>query len=354
MARQSKQMTTDKQPYRILAIDGGGVRGVIPAIWLDRLEKELGAPLNQYFDLVVGTSTGSLLACAVATGMSMQEAANIYRDSAGIVFPQGEGRFWENAKRFVTKRFAGPQYPSDGLQATLKEVFGDREFGDCEIPAMVTTYNLLNRRALMLKSWRSDHKHLPMWEVCAASSSAPTFFPAHVMRVGIADLPLVDGGVVAASPAASALTEAIRINRDEGIDISLDDYVVVSLGTGVSTRHISIEEGLSWGPWDWAIPLFDIVFDGNRQAVNYMCRNLLRQDNYIRVQVRLDAPSSDMDNSEPSNMNALAATAQNYLAQDEGKQMLQRIVDKLRTTVPEGGASVHTLRPTDPFSGQAG
>lgn len=343
---------TDK-PYRILAIDGGGVRGLIPAIWLARLEKELGQPLNRYFDLVVGTSTGSLLACAVANGTPMAETAQIYIDRAAQVFPQGDGRFWDNAKRFVTQRFAGPQYKADGLQTTLKDVFNDKQFGDCKIPTMVTTYNLLNRRALMLKSWRGDHGSLPMWEVCAASSSAPTFFPAHVMRVGVADLPLVDGGVVAASPAASALTEAIRLNREEGLERSMDDYVMVSLGTGVSTRHISIEEGLSWGPWDWAIPLFDIVFDGNRQAVNYMCRNLLTPENYIRVQVRLDAASSDMDNADPTNINALAAIAQNYMAQDEGKHTIERIVKKLQSCSPDTAGQVHTLRPSDPFTGQA-
>lgn len=343
---------TDR-PYRILAIDGGGVRGLIPAIWLARLEKELGHPINRYFDLVAGTSTGSLLACAVANGTSMEETAKIYIDRAAQVFPQGDGRFWQNAKRFVTQRFSGPQYKADGMQTTLKDVFNERKFGECKIPTMVTTYNLLNRRALMLKSWRTDHADLPMWEVCAASSSAPTFFPSHVMRVGMADLPLVDGGVVAASPAAAALTEAIRLNREEGTGRNLDDYVVVSLGTGVSTRHISIEEGLSWGPWDWAIPLFDIVFDGNRQAVNYMCRNLLLAENYIRVQVRLDAASSDMDNADATNINALAAVAQNYMAQDEGKQTFARMIEKLESTMPDGGARVRALRPSDPFTGQA-
>lgn len=346
-------MTSGKKPYRILAIDGGGVRGLIPAIWLSKIEQELGKPLNNYFDLVVGTSTGSLLACAVATGTPMKEAAQIYIDRAAQVFPQSDGRFWQNAKRFVTQRFAGPQYGAEGLQTTLKDVLGDRNFGECKIPTMVTTYNLLNRKALMLKSWRTDHAALPMWEVCAASSSAPTFFPAHVMRVGVADLPLVDGGVVAASPAASALTEAIRLDRDNGEPRSLDDYVMVSLGTGVSTRHISIEEGLSWGPWDWAIPLFDIVFDGNRQAVNYMCRNLLTPDNYIRLQVRLDAASSDMDNSDPTNINALAAVAQNYMVQDGGKQTIARVVEKLESCLSEKTSQVRELRPSDPFTGQA-
>lgn len=341
------------KPYRILAIDGGGVRGLIPALCLARIEKELGQPINRYFDLVVGTSTGSLLACAVANGVSMEETAQLYIDRAAQVFPQGEGRFWQNATRYVTRRFAGPQYSAEGLQTTLKDAFGDKPFGDCQIPTMVTTYNLLNRRALMMKSWRNDHAKLPMWEVCTASSSAPTFFPAHTMRVGVADLPLVDGGVVAASPAASALTEAIRLNREEGHDLSLDDYVLISFGTGVSTRHISIDEGQSWGPWDWAIPLFDIVFDGNRQAVNYMCRNLLTPENYIRVQMRLDAASSDMDNSDPVNINALAAIAQNYMAQDGGKHTINRIVEKLRSCSVKSGGQVRTLRPTDPFTGLA-
>ncbi len=158
---------------------------------------------------------------------------------------------------------------------------------------------------------------------------------------------------MAASPAASALTEAIRLDRDNGEPRSLDDYVMVSLGTGVSTRHISIEEGLSWGPWDWAIPLFDIVFDGNRQAVNYMCRNLLTPDNYIRLQVRLDAASSDMDNSDPTNINALAAVAQNYMVQDGGKQTIARVVEKLESCLSEKTSQVRELRPSDPFTGHA-
>ena len=97
-----------------------------------------------------------------------------------------------------------------------------------------------------------------MWEVCKASSAAPTYFPAHILNLGGADVPLIDGGVFANNPTAGAIAEGVRINKALGnAGHDLDEFVVASFGTGEATRPIEAKQALQWGALEWAVPIVD-------------------------------------------------------------------------------------------------
>lgn len=316
--------------YRILSIDGGGVRGLIPAIWLEKLENELGEPLYKHFDLIVGTSTGSILAASIAAGQPASQAVAFYQQHAATVFPPQIASNLLGRLREWYRRLQHPKHSPDGLAQVLEQVFDSLTLADLKTPTMLTTFNLLNRRALMLKSWQPLHNHLKVADVCRASSAAPTFFPAHELDIGHARLPLIDGGVVAGSPSSVGLTEAVRLNRMHDRHQSLDQYLVVSLGTGVTNNPITAEQGKTWGLRHWAAPLFDIVFDGSRQVADYHCRHLLGPERYFRLQTRLEGMAEEFDDASPENMNAVAALAEHWLQQPEGREKIANLVVALK------------------------
>lgn len=323
---------SDNETFRILSLDGGGIRGLITAVWLDALEKKLGGPVAGRFDLIAGTSTGSILACGLSKGLRAQDIIDLYVKRGREVFPAFRKRIWDRVGRTLTQGLSAPKYKPKGLTRALQDVFGQTRFGDLAIkPTLVTSYNTLTRTAVVFKNNKPEHAQLPVWEICTASSSAPTYFPAHVMKLGQAASPLVDGGVVANNPTACAVAEglAIQKQRPEGQRIPLARFVVASFGTGQATRPITAKDAKEWGALEWAIPIIDVLFDGASDATDYIARQMLLEDHYFRIQTRLDKAFDDMDNAQEDNLNALINQAQNHLDAEGGNQQLEALVKML-------------------------
>lgn len=318
--------------FRILCLDGGGIRGLITAIWLEALEQRLGGTLRHHFDLIAGTSTGAILACAVSAGMESKQIIDLYQRRGGEIFPGVGNRLWNRAKRTLGQGASAPKYDSRPLESNLRAVFGDLSFGDLHVvPTLVSAYNTLSREALVFKNSRTEFRSLPVWELCMASAAAPTYFPAHVMRVQNVKMPLIDGGVFANNPTACAIAEAVRVQASlpEGDRAGLDDFVVASFGTGSSTRPIGISDALEWGALEWAIPIIDVLFDGAADSVDYIASQLVAPDHYFRLQVPLHEAFDDMDDASTTNLNALANSAMGYLRTGGGDRQLDALAKLL-------------------------
>jgi len=327
-----KKAANKQKAYKILSLDGGGIRGLMSAVWLKRLQEKLSKPLNQYFDLVAGTSTGALLACGISKGISIDSIIDLYIDKGELVFPHNSSRLWERATRLFTEGVSGPKFDGTGLDEVLKETFHTSTFGSLKIkPTIITAYDVLGREAVVFKNNKEEHQKLKVWEICRASSAAPTFFPAHVMKIKEADLPLVDGGVVATNPTACAIAEAVKLNTsgESGPNIPLDKFIVASFGTGESTRSISIEEAKTWGPFEWAVPLVNIVFDGSSDSVNYIANQLITPGNYFRFQTLLSEAFDDLDDASQTNMNSLIRLANKYIESADTSKKLDELVERL-------------------------
>jgi patatin-like phospholipase/acyl hydrolase len=319
--------------YRILSLSGGGVRGLVTAVWLRRLEQKLGSPIADHFDLIAGTSTGSLIACGLASGVPAAAIVDLYRARAGEIFPIPRAWWLNRLWRFL-RQFFRPRYDGKGLERVLRDVFGDRRFGDLHVPTLITSYNLATREALVLKSIRGrseKYNSIPVWEICKASSSAPIYFPAHVTQIEGQFMPLVDGGVVANDPTACAIAEGVRIDEDrpQGDRIGLENFVVAAFGTGDVTRPISIQESQTWGALNWVLPIINVLFDGSADSVDYIARQLLTSENYFRFQTRLDQAFEDLDRSDAANLEGLIRSAEDYLAR-EGDALLDQLVRALQ------------------------
>lgn len=233
---------------RILSIDGGGVRGLIPAMVLADLERRTGCKTHELFDLVVGTSTGGILACGLGMGYSAKQMADLYRQRQADIFKRSP---WWTLR--TAWGYLGSKYPGDGLRDTLAHYFGYRTpLTESLTKIMTTSYDLQKRRPHFFKSWRVDGSSF--LDAAVATASAPTYFPPHQGRY-------IDGGVFAPDPSGCALAAAHDLWPGQKV-------VLVSLGTG---RH---EDPIKTGGWRdgmlaWAPQVADVCLDGDGEATDY-------------------------------------------------------------------------------------
>ena len=317
----------------ILSFDGGGMRGILPCVWLARLEELLGAPACNYCDYVAGTSTGSIIACAVAARIPSKELLELYRTQGRKIFPGAFKRRWSRFLRTCRQGLSAPKYSADGLRSALQERFGDQLLGDVpkHLRVLVPTYDTVARRAYVLKSTESPGRELPMWEAALASSAAPTYFPAHVTHIDDKEVALLDGGVVANNPGLCAVSEALHsatCQAHPGLSMRL---VVGSFGTGDSTRSISARKARTWGALQWAAPISDVFLDGAADAIHYQTRWILGRERYIRMQARLISANDDMDDASASNIQALIDLAHRWI-DEGGEAMLEELAGLMRSS----------------------
>jgi uncharacterized protein len=221
-------VTTDapRDRFQVLSLDGGGILGIFTAALLAGLERDLGRPILSHFDLVVGTSTGGIIAAGLGAGMSAGEIANLYTSEMKTIFP-GPRRLRP------VRQLVRPKYRAGGLEVLLRRVFGDKILGESQVPLVIPSFDLGENRVYLFKTphherLRRDWK-VPFWQVAMATSAAPTFFPAFCLPVD--HVRLIDGGVWANNPAVVGVAEAVSMFGQP-----LDSIRVLSLGTTADPR----------------------------------------------------------------------------------------------------------------------
>jgi uncharacterized protein len=278
---------------RVLAIDGGGIRGLIPALVLAEIERRTETRIADLVDLVAGTSTGAILACALTRPdpMPASEVADLYVQEGPRIFDRSLLKTVTSIDGLIDEK-----YDDAGLVAALGRYLGTTRLAEATRPVLLTAYDLQGRAAVLLRS--ASAGELTMADAAHASSAAPTYFEP--VRVGA--MTLVDGGVFAINPAMLAYAEA----DGAGVD------VLGSLGTGEHTRPLPFDEVSGWGKLEWAQPIIDVVFDGSADAVDEQLARLAG-NRYIRLQTRLDEASDDLDDASPDNLTALEREAERLI-----------------------------------------
>ena len=308
---------------RILSIDGGGIRGIIPGTVLIALEAKLqalsGNPamrIADAFDLIAGTSTGGILTCLYlcpnkATGrpqFSAQEAVDLYLKNGSTIFNVS------SFKRFQSfDGLTDEMYSADALESTLRKYFGDLKLSDLLKPCMITSYDITRRQAQFFNSADVAKKGIGwdfyLRDVARATSAAPTYFePANISAMDKTLYPLVDGGVFANNPAMCASIEAFNLKPG----LQVNDLQVLSIGTGDVDKSYHYEDAKNWGKIGWVLPIIDIMMSGVSETVDFQLRQLFSSagcaDHYLRLQLDLkdftDVDSA-MDNASQRNMQAL-------------------------------------------------
>lgn len=319
---------------RILSIDGGGIRGVVPSLWLDHMQqglsaRGLGAVVDQ-FDLLVGNSTGALVVAGLAAGKHPAELAHLYEEASRAIFPATPARMLSRARRIPTQGISAPKFDGRGLDRVLRLIFGDMTLGELRRPTMLLAYDTLQRAPAWLRSYLPEHRDIPVWQACRGSAAAPGYFPGHMLQLGERELSLIDGGVVANNPSVCAIAEALRV--DPGVAYP-SDLLLVSLGTGRHAYPISAHDAGSWGALQWSMPILDVVFDGASDNNDIIAAQLVG-DHYFRFQIALAQGTASLDDASSDNLGRLRDQALAYLLQPEVATRMASVVSHLAQPRP--------------------
>jgi uncharacterized protein len=288
---------------RVLAIDGGGIRGLIPALVLTELERRAGRRVFELFDLIAGTSTGGILACALCAPdpLPASEVVKLYVDEGPNIFSRSLFQRIRSADGLLDEK-----YDDAALDSALVRFLADKSLSATKPNLIVPAYDTALPGPYFFKTTdaqASAADDFPLSVVARATSAAPTYFEP----VESGEKALVDGGVFAANPAMCALAEALNT-------VSPKDVVLVSLGTGERTHTRDFDEIKDWGVVSWARPILDVVFDGASDAVNYQLKRALPADRYWRFQVELTMASDHLDDATEDNLAKLRGHAEELIA----------------------------------------
>ncbi|BFI36763.1 hypothetical protein MARPO_0106s0025 [Marchantia polymorpha] len=324
----------------ILSLDGGGVRGLIPAVCLEFLEQQLqafdgaDARIADYFDVVAGTSTGGLIATMLTAPdvnkrplLTATQAKQFYLDKAATIFPK-PGIFSS-----VTS-LLGPKYSASPMKKILADTLKDLKVTDSVTDLLITTFDTKTQQPVFFDkqvAQRVPRFNATLQDLCLATTAAPTFFPAHQFDVPDPDqgegkthqYNLIDGGVTANNPAEVAILHAVkdlcigdsphrgRIPEFKGYR----DLLVLSLGTGSSIVSYDAKEVASWGSLSWILndgqqPIIQMLQNSSAYLVDFDIAIRFQidevEENYLRLQTSgIVGDMASVDGSSKKNMQNL-------------------------------------------------
>lgn len=300
----------------ILAIDGGGIRGLIPALLIRKLEQLTGKRAHELFHIIGGTSTGGiltlLLTCPDKSGQprhSIDEIVKLYTEKGQTMFQ----RPWWRAATTVGG-LLGSKYPGKTVTNALRPYLEGAELKEALTDIVLTTYDIESREAVFFSRRRAQKKadyNLSMLDAARSTAAAPTFFPPVEVKGthGAKRFHLVDGGVVANNPAACAMYEAHRqycedpVTKKPRPEVRMH-YHLVSVGTG--QHEAAIRAGAwGWGLGKWGPDIVDVLFDGSCDAMHHIAKGWAGLHNNWRLQVHLGKDHQAMDDASPENIKYL-------------------------------------------------
>ena len=329
---------------KILSIDGGGIRGLIPGQILIALENKLKekskdsqARIATYFDFFAGTSTGGILTCLLLCPdehdpqkpkFSAEEAVDLYKRYGDKIF---KASFLSKILNY--KSLFSEKYHAKHLEEVLLNYFRDTRLSKLLKPCLITAYDIQERKSHFFASHdfprKGDGGDFYLKDVCRATSAAPTYFElALVKSLSGVSYPMIDGGIFANNPSLCAYSEVRNSKGDPGAK----DMLILSLGTGSENQSYSYRKAKGWGALGWVKPSIDIMMSGAAETTNYHLVKMFEasgsETNYCRIQPEhLRNAVPEMDNASQQNLQALIElgikTAQDY--SDELDAVVERI-----------------------------
>ncbi|MEG4487793.1 patatin-like phospholipase family protein [Microcoleus sp. D2_18a_B4] len=336
---------------RILSIDGGGIRGIIPAQVLvsieSKLQKASGNPdarIADYFDLIAGTSAGGILTCIylypdaenpTRPRWSAKDAVNFSIESGRDVF---KSSLWQKLRSI--DGLIDEKYPGERLEQFLLENFRNCKLSELLKPCLISSYDIERRKAHFFD--QIDAKELPaedyfIRDIARATSAAPTFFePTKIRSLTNESYALIDGGVFANNPALCAYAEVrnkFRIPDDRSDKgPTAKDMVILSLGTGEAQKKYPYEEAKNWGQVEWVQPLINIMMTGVAETVNYQLIQIYdaveRPNQYLRITPDLSHEQPlPIDDASEEKISALLRIGKDQA--EKNNEQLDKFIDLL-------------------------
>lgn len=353
-----------KRKLRVLSIDGGGVRGVIPASILTYIERKFqmvseneNMRIADCFDIIVGTSTGGILACLYLTpninyshdGLgpiskySAKEALDFYVENSNYIFNQSKRDSWFGFGLFVNAR----KFNARNIEALLLAKFGDLKMNDLLDTCVVTSYDMKSKTAIFFNSNEASYKQRSFYvrDVARSTSAAPTYFsPASIENLITGEkMYNIDGGMFANNPSMCAYAECRSGDSEQDGFPATEDILMLSLGTGGGQFDLdNYADSKNWGIVNWATSIPDIMMDGSVDTVDYQMKNIFGKvsTNGVRNYIRVDVPenlrlfSNDISDASLKNIADLTIAGQETLKYARERLQLDSFIDLLWENSP--------------------
>jgi uncharacterized protein len=330
----------------VLSIDGGGIRGLVPAAVLDYLEKKIHEirqdnriKIGSLVDLVGGTSTGSILGSLMLLPCEklpekpryfMSEISQMYIHMGPDVFKK---TIWHNIKTLWG--LAGPVFPASNIEPYLLQMLDHYKMKDLVKPCLFNAYDIDKRRINVFTNKDSKEKYAEYYvkDIVRGSTSIPAYFPPAYFNQGLDINTLVDGGVFANNPSMISYIEATKTLFSKS-KVLPKDVFMISLGTGASQRkQYPYVKAKKWGMTNWVFPILDILLSGSSDVVDYEMMKLYEAygepDNYVRINPALYYSTSPATDASKENITNLIKDVNQYIKENKVflDNLAQRICD---------------------------
>jgi patatin-like phospholipase/acyl hydrolase len=297
-----------------VSIDGGGIKGVVPAYIFTYLEERLGSALPIAY--VGGTSTGSILGAGLATGIPAEKLLSFYLQDGPRIFGTPSWKY----KLKTLNGLKGAKYDTQIFQDILLEKLGPGLLKDVKIPFLCTAFNMSKGLPELFTSTTTPNVRLV--DVVAASSAAPTYFAPKIINGDS----YIDGGMYANNPSLAVFTKA-----KEMYGVLAKDLTLLSVGTGSRLESYSNMDG--WVKYQWIQPLLDIMMASDNAYTDSMINSLYgsveKDDNYFRLNQPLPAKmSSAMDDASAENLQNLVEFAEYIVCKNT--KVIDAFLEKIR------------------------
>lgn len=263
--------------FKILSIDGGGARGIYPAHILKRIKEQFSIDFINEFDIITGTSTGAIIAAALAVDIPIESVCIMYENLVNEIF---------NENKFAFGGFAKSKYNTDKLEKILKSNFKNFKMKEAKTTLIIPATDIGNGKVYVHKTpYRPEFVRdgdTLIRDAILSSCSAPIYFSPSMIKNGADESYLLaDGGLWANNPSLLAVIEALNPKR---LNKKLDDIKILSLGTGISKKTYDFKDR-NWGlkDWDLGLGLVNLILGLQSQNPDNMLSLLLNDEQYLRI-----------------------------------------------------------------------
>ncbi len=349
---------------KILTIDGGGIRGIFPAVILDYIETEYQRKMRKkhknrksyhigdIFDFVAGTSTGGILACLYLLPNSRRRPKFSSSEVLDFYMKEGDKIFSSSVFQKIWRLggLSDEKYDADSLEEVLQKNFKDTKLSQLLKPCLIPAYDIEKRQAVLFTSHNAKAKRKDFYvkDVARATSAAPTFFePASITSLSDTTYHLIDGGLYANNPTLCAYSEVKKLDfakllkrDDKPTNPNAEDMIIVSIGTGAIKEPYKYSSMKDAGSISWIKPIIDILMSSNSETNAYHVRKIFKEieqknkyfdsdcyKQFFRIETELFIANPSMDDASTKNLKALRQEGLRYI--DENKQQLDYILDLL-------------------------
>ena len=282
----------ERKTFKILSIDGGGIKGLYSASILASFELKTSKSITDHFDMICGTSTGGLIAIGLANGMSAQSLVDLYMTKGSKIFPTSNSYFirgFQNSFKTIKQIFFSNKHSVKPLRKILDDLFEDKTMNDANNLLCIPSFNLTNGQPKVFKKSGNQTEHfvdntIKLVDIALATSAAPSYYPIHEHN----NFLYTDGGVWANNPSLCGLLEAIDYYVGEGKEF--DDFSILSISSITSSNGWVHTLNKSKSVIGWNKKLLQTAMDGQSYFADYFAEKIIPKINPKSKYIRIKSP----------------------------------------------------------------